>query len=82
MPVGPGGPDFNMDQPQRPNLPPLPQISSHPGVMAIDITDKFATAAKSEQYMYLFAPGGAKPLTSRHRFVAWRPRQRWPLYPL
>jgi hypothetical protein len=55
MPVGPGDPDFNMDPQQHPTLPPLPQISSHPGVMAIDITEKFATAATSEKYMCPFA---------------------------
>ncbi|KAI1869043.1 uncharacterized protein JN550_006030 [Neoarthrinium moseri] len=31
---------------QRPPVPHLPQIASHPGIMAIDITDKFSAAAK------------------------------------
>lgn len=39
-----------MEEPSgsRTSVPPLlPQIASHPGIMAIDITDKFAAAVKS-----------------------------------
>ncbi|KAK9426336.1 putative Amino-acid N-acetyltransferase subunit Mak10 [Seiridium unicorne] len=36
-----------MEVPGRPPVPPLlPQIASHPGIMAIDITDKFSAAVK------------------------------------
>jgi hypothetical protein len=33
---------------ERPTVPLLPQIASHPGIMAIDITDRFAAAVKSK----------------------------------